>query len=583
MQRPPGRQRQVVDATPGAAGPLTLLLIASLVAILLGAPALAAPESHLRFDLDVADVRVGMEGYGVTAGPGNELVRFGVKVLAVQADAGPGFPLVLIRASGPFIDASGGVAAGMSGSPVYLGTATGDGLLGAIAYVFPSAAHDLALVTPIAAMRSSVNATTGPPRWFADAGLVPVSTPILMTGLGARAAALVAPLFGVDGGRVVPIQGGAQGPGNEEDVTLEPGSALSVQLTRGDVTIGAVGTVTTVDDGRVLAFGHPLLGNGAVRFVLSSASITAIVPSDVVPFKLANIGRSVLGIIDQDRPAAVGGALGDGPAMIPVSLHVNAPAGTRDYAFEVVPDERLYPQLVAAATLELLDRALSATTAGTAELAWQLELGSGTRLNLIDQADDADDIATAVARSAGSPLYALAVNTFAEPDLRSVDLSVRVTSVRRTADIKEVVVENAELAEGEPLIVHVRLQPYREEAIVRTMSIPIPDDLKGTVVVTIRGGAVRPDTEADDDEAPDDDLDTEPRSFSELLDAMRAHPQASELVAEVPGENGRPRRLARVPLERVITGSRTVDVTIAAEPDTTQAAPEKPEGDEREP
>lgn len=576
-----------------------------LTVVLLLPAALAAAPMPEAFDLDVGSVARGMQGYGVTAGPEDALVRFPVEVLAVQQDAGPGFPLVLVRASGPFIEASGGVSAGMSGSPVYLGTQRGDGLLGAIAYVFPSASHELALVTPIAAMRSGLAA---PESAVSDDGrlrvhfgplgdAVPVATPVLMTGMDARAAALVDALF--DGTSMEPMHvlDGAPGLGSVLDgaaadpdagaaaaadpqagvpdpdagaaaeaadaTALRPGSAMSVQLVRGDVTIAAVGTVTTVDGDHVLALGHPLLAGGDVAFALAGADVTAMVPSDVVPFKLANVGRTPLGVVLQDRPAGIAATLGQDPGLVPVALHVNAPDGTHDFAFEVVADERLYPQLTAAVTLELVDRVLAATTGGTADLAWQLELDGGTRLNLSDQADDADDIATAIARAAGSPLQLLAVNPFAPARLGSVELSVRVTTQRRTLEVQEVVAENTDLASGEPLVVHVRLQPYREGAVVKTLTIPFPEDLSGEVEVTIRGGGEPREDGEDDDSDTRDDAGARPRSFPELLDAMRAHPQASELVAEVEGTDGRPLRLARLPLERVVTGLETLEVKIA--------------------
>ncbi len=543
----------------------------------------AAPPTPTIRDLDVGSVRVGMAGYAVTAGPGNELARFPVEVLAVQHDAGPGFPLVLIRASGPFIEASGGVAAGMSGSPVYLGTTTGEALLGAIAYVFPAAAHDLALVTPIAAMRAGFDGSgEGAPIAMSGYGVaMPVATPILMTGLSARAAAMLEPLFRDARVRPLPVQAGnaAEASAND-DLELQPGSAISVQLVRGDITIGAVGTVTVVEGDDVLAFGHPLLGQGNAAFVLAAASVTAIVPSSVVPFKLANSGTRVLGVIRQDRPTGIGGSLGPGPKMIAVNLHVSAPNGTRDFAFEVIPDERVYPQLVAAATLELLDRTLAATTAGSAELAWQIGLGEGDRLNLVDQADDDVDIALATARLAGSPLYGLSINSFRDPGFHSLDLTVRVTERRNAAAIQEVVAENTEVTPGEAVIAHVRLQPYREEATVKTLSLAIPDDVEGTVVVTVRGG----DVSYENDEEPD--ADAEPRSFAELLDAMRGHPQASDLVAEIPGENGKVRRLARLSLDFVVTGQRTFEITIgddASTADADEAEPSSPADKPNEP
>jgi len=105
--------------------PAAALVLAVLLA--LGAAlAQAAP------DFPLGEVRPGLTGFGLTAGPGGAVQRFDVEVLAVQHDAGPGFPLVLVRASGPLIEAAGGGAAGMSGSPVYLPLAGRDALPGGV-------------------------------------------------------------------------------------------------------------------------------------------------------------------------------------------------------------------------------------------------------------------------------------------------------------------------------------------------------------------------------------------------------------------------------------------------------------------
>ncbi|MEJ2359137.1 MAG: hypothetical protein P8Y13_13810 [Deinococcales bacterium] len=505
-----------------------------------------------------------MKGYGITAGPGNELVRFSVEVLSIQADAGPGFPLVLVRASGDFIDSSGGVAAGMSGSPVYLSTSDGPALLGAIGYVFPSADHHLALVTPIAVMRAEADGSTasgssGPVAVAGVGRAVPAATPILLSGANARTAALLEPLF--RDGRVAPLPAQASGSlpaSGEPAYTLTPGSPISVELVRGDVTIGAIGTVTAVDGKTLLAFGHPLLGIGTVSLPVAPAFVTAMVPSTVVPFKLANSGQKPLGTISQDRPATIAGTLGDGPTMIPVSLTIDTPSKTATYHVDVARDERLYPQLVAAASQQLLDQSLSETTGGYAQVGWEIDLSGGERLNLVEQADDPSDIAKATAQLIGSPLHALATNVFQAPGVQAVKLNVRLSTQQSTAGIVDVVAENPKVKPGTSVVVHVRLQPYRQEPLVKTLSVKVPADASsGTLTLTFRGGDVTP---KGDTSKPN--TKNRPRSFPELLDALRQKPQASELVVEAPGKDGAVQRLARLSLPFVVTGSQTLDVTV---------------------
>ena len=557
---------------------LVLVLALAGVAGFPAASSAAAPPTSAP-DLPLAQVEAGMKGYGLTAGPGNALVRFAVDVLSIQSDAGPGFPLVLVRASGDFIDASGGVSAGMSGSPVYLSTADGPRLLGAVGYVFPSADHHLAMVTPIAVMRKAASAaTTGPSDGpVAVAGLgraVPASTPILLSGVDRRAADLLAPLFRDT--RVTPFPAQASGSlpaGDNPPYTLEPGSPISVELARGDVTIGAVGTVTAIDGDHVLAFGHPLLGIGSVALPLAPAYVTAVVSSSVVPFKLANSGQKPLGTIAQDRPAAVAGTLGAGPTMIPMTLTVDAPAGSTTYHEEVAADERLYPQLVAAASQQLIDRSLAETTGGYAQVGWEIDLAGGDRLNLVEQADDPNDIAKAAAQLIGSPLQALATNVFRAPGVSAVKVNVRLSSQRSTGEIVDVVAENPTVEPGTSVVLHVRLQPFRQDPVVKTLSVKLPDGVSGTVTLTVRGGDVTPK-----EGAAKPQTKNRPRSFPELLDALRQKPQASELVVEAPDKDGNTQRLGRLSLPFVVTGTRTIDITVHSTGSTPAPAPAAPDG-----
>lgn len=544
-------------ATVGRA--LALALCVALATHAAAAPTLLAPPRDLR----VEEVVVGAKGYAVTAGPGDRLESFPVEVVGVLWEGGAGFPLVLVRASGPFIEASGGVAAGMSGSPVYLGTEGGDALLGAIGYVFPRADHDLALVTPIGVMRE-VLARPMPARFeVPGVGLaVPASTPVLLTGVSSRAAALLEPLF-KDGSVVAfPVQGGGvERAAQAEAVRLVPGSALAVALAWGDVSLQAVGTVTTVENGRVLAFGHPFLGLGDVGLPIAPAHVTTVVRSAEVPFKLANVGSGVLGSIEQDRPGGIGGRLGVQPASLQVALRLVGLGDSAEQSFEVPLDDRLYPTLVGVGVLSLLDRYLGATTGGYAEVAWEIAMANGERVGVLEQTNDPTDIAYRAALLAMTPLTILATNEFQESAIKRVSLAIRLDDRQRIATLEEAIAEEARVLAGENVLVHLRLQPYRQAAIVRSISVPIPEDMEGAVTLYLRGGDVPRDT---GDAYVDEKEVDRPRSYPELLDALRQQVQGSELVVEVVTGAGEVRRLLRTPFSFVVEGNERLTVTVEA-------------------
>lgn len=510
------------------------------------------------------DVSPGLLGYALTAAAGNQIERFPVQVLGIQQDVGTGFPLVLIKASGPFMEETGGVAAGMSGSPVYLPGNSGDALLGAIAYVFPSSDHSLALVTPIEIMRGikpqALSFSPSGPA-FADFGqYLPVATPLLFSGLSERASSRLAPLFRNPMLNSFPVQlGGGASSWDESSYRLEPGSAISVQLAKGDVTLAAVGTVTAIEGKHVLAFGHPFFGEGEVSFAFAPAFVSYIVPSNVVPFKLANNGKTILGAIHEDRPSAILGSLGGKPDFLPVTLSLKAKDKSFSKQIEISNDERYYAPLLAAVVIQVFDEAYQKIAAGTADLAWEISLLNGTVIRILEQVSDSRDLSSVVASLAAEPLQILASNIFEDVKISHIALNISYEEQERYADIVEVVSDQEEHKQGELVTVHIRLQPYRADPEVKTLRLELPKAAEGSLDITVRGGM----------EGAGEDPDAKPiLSFAELIVALSDHIESTELIVETYVE-GKRQELERLRLPYLIQGEKTLSITILAEDEST--------------
>lgn len=528
------------------------------------------------------DVVPGLSGYALTAGQGNLIERFPVEVIGVQLDAGSGFPLVLVKASGSFIEATGGVAAGMSGSPVYLPTPEGDAILGAIGFVFPNADHQLALVTPIELMRGASAASlsfTPSGQAFAELGAIQaVATPVLLSGLSERASEQLEPLFKTSI-TPFPVQLSSGLAWDEDAYSLEPGSAVSVQLVRGDVTIAAVGTVTEVQGDRILAFGHPLLGEGSVSFALAPAFVSYIVPSIVVPFKLANNGVTALGTITEDRPPAISGVLGQESNFLPVTLTFVSETQSITKRVEIVNDERYYAPLLASATLQLFDDLYQKTAGGTASIAWDVGFKNGSSVRVLEQITHPRDITRLSAVLTAQPLRILAENIFATPDVERVAINIEYSEAENYAEIIELVAEQEELDEGEDVVLFVRLQPYRGEPEVKTLRLTLPEGVSGELELTVRGG-MEPSNQA-----PNDTSEAI-LSFAELLAALRGNVESSELSVETIIDD-KTERLERLRFPFLVQGEASVRLTIgdvemtdgASQRDTTEddAANDEPD------
>ena len=121
-----------------------LLLTAALAA---GAP--AAPFRPTEPVMPLSQIRAGMKGYGKTVFSGTTVKQFPIEVLGVVSKKDRPSKLILIRASGPDIDKAGGLATGMSGTPIYI-----DGkLAGAFSFGWDFGDPKMGLVTPVVPKR----------------------------------------------------------------------------------------------------------------------------------------------------------------------------------------------------------------------------------------------------------------------------------------------------------------------------------------------------------------------------------------------------------------------------------------------
>ncbi|MEA2142430.1 MAG: hypothetical protein QOI64_860, partial [Solirubrobacteraceae bacterium] len=113
----------------------------------------------------------------------------------------------------------------------------------------------------------------------------------------------------------------SQAPGQP----FRPGSAVSVGLSSGALSIGAIGTVAYVDAEKVWAFGHAFDGTGRRSLLLQDAYVATVINNPVqLPdaggsYKLAGALNDV-GTVSNDGFSAVAGRVGALPPTIPVHV-----------------------------------------------------------------------------------------------------------------------------------------------------------------------------------------------------------------------------------------------------------------------
>lgn len=504
----------------------------------------------------VEAIQPGLRGTAKTVIRGTDIESFEVEFLGVMRDAGPAGDLILVRVSGDVVDRSGGIAAGMSGSPVYVG----DELVGAISYGYALSDHRIGFVTPIddmfdvlelvkraepptsppapataptvvprddegdqghgppvvkglsvrqAVLADSVSEARAFAATVAEDTLVfaPVRAPLLAGGFSARAfSRLGERLAAFD---IVPVQAGGSLMDEKDVGPLEPGSAFGVQLARGDISLTSIGTVTYVDDeNRFIGFGHSLMDRGTVDYVTTSAYIHHVVQSLSNPFKLGSAVAPV-GVLAQDRSAAVAGRIGPTPNMIPVtvSVHDRDLDVHRTTYFEIVPDDGLTVALTTIGALSALDKSIDRLGRGTARVVFQIE-GEGMPRPLVrDNLYYSDRDISALSLLEFVEAVSLVVNNrFSPVDVSRIQLTAQIEQQRWTAHLEHAVPSVTEVQPGETVDIDVRLRPYRGEPRREVVSLTIPHDaLPGYVTVEVRGGGwgLRPPT-TDDETILDD-------------------------------------------------------------------------------
>ncbi|OIR01791.1 hypothetical protein GALL_160920 [mine drainage metagenome] len=307
--------------------------------------------------LPLSQVRPGEEGVVMTVFQGTRPEPFRVRVTGVLENAlGPGKSLIICELTDPRVQ-NMGAAAGMSGSPLYIGGK----LAGALSYQIQhfetvhfagfTPAQDLDEVK--ATLPAGTGSASPAPVASASGTFLPVKPVFSFGGLSPQVEALVASRFSELGLALgAPAGGGAPTPAVSRPAELQPGSPISAALCVGDITLGATGTVSIVDGNHVVAFGHPMMGIGATDMPFCSADILTILPSTMSSFKLANIG-GVIGTLQEDRLSGVAGVIGPVPDLIDVAVEVHPVSGPdRTLHFRVVRNQALSPMIIASGALQ---------------------------------------------------------------------------------------------------------------------------------------------------------------------------------------------------------------------------------------
>jgi hypothetical protein len=483
--------------------PLLLLCARTLPAQATTAPVAPPPSTGGFFPL--SEVRRGMTATAWTVFTGTQPEPMQVEILGVLRGArGPGHDMILAQLHGTKPEYTG-VVAGMSGSPVYIGNR----LLGSLSYRIgqfskdpiagitpieqmlevrdlPTDATPAALFNPDSASLAAPESKLERPRSGASDSLASLGgmdfqameTPLVMSGFRPEAIRLWQQQMAGTGLESIAAGGmggsskSAAGTGaaiNTEPsaaamATVVPGSAVSMQLVRGDLEVAATCTVTYVDPKQLLACGHPVLQAGPISLPMTTAEVVATLASPLSAFKIVNTGDPI-GAFTEDRDSAIRGVLGRKARMIPVHIDVQSPAGERKLNIEVLDLPSLTPQ----ALLVSLYEALLANNENTAETSYHLTGAidlqgyAASPLDLWVSAGDQMPAPLEIAMLAGDRFSRLFSNGARQGDVRAIDLRVEAIPRRIHVELETArLISNDIVHAGDTVVVEATIRPWRQ-------------------------------------------------------------------------------------------------------------------------
>jgi hypothetical protein len=295
--------------------------------------------------MPLSQVQPGMQCTGYSVVQGTTISSFDVDVLAVvDGDPASDGPRILFEVSGAAIDATG-IGPGFSGSPIYCPDGQGVSRnIGAISQSIGEYGGKVGLATPIELMLAN---PTNPPvardagdgkaasaraaaaiRRMRNDGTKDLVAPLTISGVSPQLGKAIESYGARHNRPIIAVPAGPLGSFPVQE--LRPGSAVSVGYSGGDIRIGAIGTVTYTDAGRVWSFGHPFEAAGARNLILQDAYVFRVVnePNAALTggsYKLSVAGHDV-GTLSNDAFSAVVGTVG----ALPRSTTVRAIGSDHD-------------------------------------------------------------------------------------------------------------------------------------------------------------------------------------------------------------------------------------------------------------
>lgn len=476
----------------------------------------------------------GTLGTGMTTLDGTTPTSFSFRILGVIPDGWMvGLDAVAFQITGPpsFIDRTGGVFYGMSGSPAYVGGK----LAGAVSGVFyndptfgvltpaqpmldllgtvggTSSAQLARRIVPTSPIRRAIAEAEGVSASTVTGTFEQLPTPLAVSGLSdAQITELQTKLdergenFKVYSAASAPASSGALNP-----VRFVPGEPLGAAIAYGDASYYATGTATISCGDYVVAFGHPFFYDapGQISLGLSGAEgLLVLKGGSGWPGERYALLTEPRGQIVQDRLSGIVGVIGATPPSVPIVTNFTSPDSgiSRIGTTEAVHTWGWWLEdIVWSHVVSNFTAVLQHYGGGTSSLDWTIAgtTEDGTPFTVQNRGMFYSEWdATEAVYKLVSTIDALQFNGFQDVTFTSITSDGTITKQQLEGEIVRVRTSSAlqpalrsrnvsKVKAGRVLTVETTIAPVDGSSdIVTTMQIRIPSSAEGTKTMKLRGG-----------------------------------------------------------------------------------------------
>lgn len=199
---------------------------------------------------------------------------------------------------------------------------------------------------------------------------------------------------------------------------------------------------------------------------------------------------------------------------------------------QLIDDRDLLEPLVSAITVQAIDNALNRIGEGTGEVAIELKgIKEGQYLNRKNMFYSSNDIAVQVISEIPEIIDLINNNYFEAVNLSQINIDIKIEDEKKIGRIEEVILEESSLKPGDYLNARVRIRPFRQDLIEKTLTIKLPSDIPlGEALLLVSGGGDSGNQQEKQISANNKKIY---KSLDEIFEDITDRPRGNQIIGEV--------------------------------------------------